>query len=591
MNFNLYGQTPTTLTEEEKKILKATGDSSLDFTEEEAKEAHKNKGVPYMRSYSTDISTRLAEEESQLYSMIKTKRLKLKQGYKKALIEKDEKDINFIIDRPNKSYKYENKTIASLVKNSPYLCYFDEPDSDPITLYTIGMHIFDKGLKYLESMSVNGKKSYNDLFNAQLKKIAEFNTESKFDHLPYQHLECLSFAFESAMSAKDPDYKNILHQEEYLETVGNVSSFVMSLVYSVIEYDYNTYNIIKDKHHKDMLPDWLLNFVLVISKDDDPIYIAKERDDDTFDDDKDRAILELAYDVMEYIEDEIRRDGESTEEFIRTYCDYKDKTYNDYAIMMVMSYVEALIVYALQIYTDSFSPDCHHDLYHKLTDLWTMPMYVIDATYSSYLHLRVDEVLIDSNVNALKLAMTITSSIQELLKKETTHSELLNDYHNHIQYSDSWTSQPQSQIPGSRFNPSAQPPYLNMRLNQLETTVNSLVRENAELKGRLDKLETSYASKDQSSISESDKEESCVHNDYVAYLYNNDYPKIDPFKKGADMEYEKWKSGMSGPVLNYFRHSIYNMSIESDDGTVIRHKCNLCGKHFVIDRRLITFSK
>lgn len=133
------------------------------------------------------------------------------------------------------------------------------------------------------------------------------------------------------------------------------------------------------------------------------------------------------------------------------------------------------------------------------------------------------------------------------------------------------------------------PSQFEMRLNQLETIVASLTGENAELKERIEKLEQEKMKYTQPDT-KSDKEDSCVHNDYVAYLYNNIYPKIDPFGSTTNVDYEKWRAGMRDKVLN-FNDSLYSMALISDDGKVIRFKCDRCGKEFTVDRRLITFSK
>ena len=57
------------------------------------------------------------------------------------------------------------------------------------------------------------------------------------------------------------------------------------------------------------------------------------------------------------------------------------------------------------------------------------------------------------------------------------------------------------------------------------------------------------------------------------------------------LEYKKWESGMSKPVLNFHNNNIRTISLLSDDGEVTKYKCNLCGKEFTVDRRLITFSE
>lgn len=128
-----------------------------------------------------------------------------------------------------------------------------------------------------------------------------------------------------------------------------------------------------------------------------------------------------------------------------------------------------------------------------------------------------------------------------------------------------------------------------LRLDQLETIVSSLIGENAELKERVKKLEQEKM-KSTEPATKSNKKDSCVHNDYVAYIYNNVYPKIDPFS-GTNADYEKWQAGMSKPVLNFHNNNIRTISLLSDDGEVTKYKCNLCGKEFTVDRRLITFSE
>lgn len=127
-----------------------------------------------------------------------------------------------------------------------------------------------------------------------------------------------------------------------------------------------------------------------------------------------------------------------------------------------------------------------------------------------------------------------------------------------------------------------------LRLDQLETIVSSLIGENAKLKERIEKLEQEKMKSTQPAT-KSNKEGSCVHNDYVAYLYNTVQPIINPFNN-TNVDFEKWKAGMGDEVLN-FHNSLYSMALISDDGEVIRFKCNRCGKEFTVDRRLMTFSK
>ncbi len=128
-----------------------------------------------------------------------------------------------------------------------------------------------------------------------------------------------------------------------------------------------------------------------------------------------------------------------------------------------------------------------------------------------------------------------------------------------------------------------------LRLDQLETIVSSLIEENAELKERIEKLEQKKT-KSTEPATKNNKEDSCVHNGFVAYLYNNVYPKIDIFSSTHE-DYVKWQAGMSDEVLNFHNNTLSTMSLLSDDGKVVKHKCNLCGKEFIVDRRLMTFSK
>ena len=88
-----------------------------------------------------------------------------------------------------------------------------------------------------------------------------------------------------------------------------------------------------------------------------------------------------------------------------------------------------------------------------------------------------------------------------------------------------------------------------LRLDQLETIVSSLIEENAELKERIEKLEQEKMKSTQPTT-KSNKKDSCVHNDYVAYLYNTVQPRIDPFSS-TNADYKKWESGMSDEVLNF----------------------------------------
>ena len=425
------------------------------------------------------------------------------------------------------------------------------------------------------------KASYESLYLQQFRLISQYNDHDDFDRryaeskefcilTPVEHMAMIREDIENAKSFKNGT-------KEY--NPDDLTKFVVSYVYSVLEKDYNT----NEKINEGTIPNWIMNFTphKAISMGKTVLDWDEVDDESIFDND---ATLLRAFRMIAQFATYPDIDDSSISSLFKEEC-------IKIAAIAILSYVHALMSYGIAIYNTFLA--------EKLKVLWFYPDCIVDYIYSIYQHVRIDEAMIrySAEINTVAIALS-QCNMSDLFKKLCFPTPVNPTIPYNVPFSVSVSAAPSYQpLPevihslAPVTNPSSLPPYLNMRVNQLETTVASLAAENDKLKDRLDKLEASYTSKDQLSISESDKEESCVHNDYVAYLYNNVYPKIDPFKKGADMEYEKWKSGMSGPVLNYFRHSMYNTSIESDDGTVIKHKCNLCGKHFVIDRRLITFSK
>ena len=112
----------------------------------------------------------------------------------------------------------------------------------------------------------------------------------------------------------------------------------------------------------------------------------------------------------------------------------------------------------------------------------------------------------------------------------------------------------------------------------------------------MDELEALYASKEQSSITESNKEDRyrCAHNDIVSYIYKNGIPKISvetfdssEMNKAITKITSEWRDDVKKIV--HFDTS-NNMNIEYDNGTVMKCRCKLCGELFIIDRRLINKS-
>ena len=188
------------------------------------------------------------------------------------------------------------------------------------------------------------------------------------------------------------------------------------------------------------------------------------------------------------------------------------------------------------------------------------------------------------------------------------------------------------------------PQNLNLRINQLETTVGSLAGEyaNLNLKHRLEVLENSVKgllgnstsfdvrletvdkritelenkldAQVATPVTRSAEEISkamdcanayfdnvvqpilcCPHNGYVKYIYNNGYPRIELY--GTDLDSLK-KYGEAVDVMKKeMKKNIPNFDIdhdfivEFDDGVIQICKCNLCHSKFKIDRNQVKFNK
>lgn len=414
------------------------------------------------------------------------------------------------------------------------------------------------------------KTSYDSLYHKQFDKIAWYNDHKDFDRrfITSEEFRTLPAINHMAMIREDLEntrsFKNGIKEYDPRDLV----KFVVSYVYSVLEKDYDTSLKIVER----TIPDWLMNFTSSIATSMDKIVIDWDEVDDDSIFDSDTTTLRALRMINQFINDPLIEDSSIgilfEEEVIKI------------ASMNILSYVHALMSYGIAIY-NSFIGD-------QLTRLWFYPDCIVDYIYSIYQHARIDEAMIRYSTEISRVAVELTQcSISDLFTKLGTPAPA-----NPMPYNIPFCTAPSN-------NPVIQPPYLpylNTRLNQLETTVASLAGENAELKNRLDKLEALYASKEQSSIPENDKEDCyrCAHNDIVSYIYKNGIPKISietfdssEMNKVITKITSEWRDDVKKIV--HFDTS-NNMNIEYDNGTVMKCRCKICGELFVIDRRLINKS-
>lgn len=418
------------------------------------------------------------------------------------------------------------------------------------------------------------KTSYDSLYHKQFDKIAWYNDHKDFDRrfITSEEFRTLPAINHMAMIREDLEntrsFKNGIKEYDPRDLV----KFVVSYVYSVLEKDYDTSLKIVER----TIPDWLMNFTSSIATSMDKIVIDWDEVDDDSIFDSDTTTLRALRMINQFINDPLIEDSSIgilfEEEVIKI------------ASMNILSYVHALMSYGIAIY-NSFIGD-------QLTRLWFYPDCIVDYIYSIYQHARIDEAMIRYSTEISRVAVELTQcSISDLFTKLGTPAPA-----NPMPYNIPFCTAPSYPTPN---NPVIQPPYLpylNTRLNQLETTVASLAGENAELKNRLDELEALYASKEQSSITESNKEDRyrCAHNDIVSYIYKNGIPKISvetfdssEMNKAITKITSEWRDDVKKIV--HFDTS-NNMNIEYDNGTVMKCRCKLCGELFLIDRRLINKS-
>lgn len=427
------------------------------------------------------------------------------------------------------------------------------------------------------------KTSYDSLYHKQFSKIAQYNDHKDFDRrfITSDEFRTLPAIEHMAMIREDLEntrsFKNGIKEYDPKDLV----KFVVSYVYSVLEKDYDTSWKIEER----IIPDWLKNFTSTsyeaISMDEAVLDWHEEVvNDSAFDNNVLRALRMLNQFVTDPLIDDSSIGILFEEEVIKI------------ASMNILSYIHALMSYGIAIY-NSFMGD-------QLKHLWFYPDCIVDYIYSIYQHARIDEAMIRYSTEISRVAVELTQcSISDLFTKLRTPAPA-----NPMPYNVPFCTAPSYSLPYNiptapsypPLNPSLQPSYITMRLNQLETTVSSLAGENAELKNRLDKLEALYASKEQSSIPESDKEDCyrCAHNALVSYIYKNGIPKIsvetfDPsgMNKTITKITSEWRNDVK-KIVHF--DTVNDMNIEYDNGTVIKCRCKICGELFVIDRRLINKS-
>lgn len=381
------------------------------------------------------------------------------------------------------------------------------------------------------------KTSYNSLYHKQFYKIAQYNDHKDFDRrfITSEEFRTLPAAEHMAMIREDLEnsrsFKNGIKEYD----LNDLTKFVVSYVYSVLEKDYDT----NRKVNEGTIPDWLMNFTSSTATSMGKTVLDWDEVDDDSIFDGDTTILRALRMIAQFATYPDIDDSDIP--FIFKEDDIKIASIN------ILSYIHALMSYGIAIYNTFIA--------EQLRSLWCYPDCIVDYIYSIYQHARIDEAMIRYSSEITRVAIALDqASMNELLTKLETPTPSNPMPYNVPFSTPNNPSSPPILIPGSQFNPSAQPPYLNMRLNQLETTVNSLVGENAELKGRIEKLE---------------KKNRCPHEDYVKYVYSKGFPKT------------------SEEILNGPKFDAFDMIPVLDDGTVITFACRLCGNTFKVDRRKI----
>ena len=435
------------------------------------------------------------------------------------------------------------------------------------------------------------KASYDSLYHKQFDLISRYNDHNDFDrrYAESEEFRTLPAVEHMALIREDLEntrsFKNGMKEYEPKDLI----KFVVSYVYSVLEKDYDTIR----KVDENTIPDWLMNFTSSTATSMGKTVLDWDEVDDDSIFDNDTTILRALRIISQFA----------------TYPDIEDIDISSLfkednikiASISILSYIHALMSYAIAIY-NSFIAE-------RLKALWFYPDYIVDYIYSIYQHVRIDEAMIRYSTEIITVALNLSQCSMSYLYKKLCFPTPVNQT---MPYNVPFTT-PLNPPPFPAPNPYpcsiidnpliAHIPFFTpddtlsqhldtMRLNQLETTVNHLTGQNAELKSRIEKLEASYASKEQSSFPKSNRGNFCIHNDYIVYVYKNGYPRVnvENFNSNeAAKAIREWKDDMKKNVSNF--DPANDVIVEHDDGNVMKCRCKLCGEQFVIDRRLIRPNK
>jgi hypothetical protein len=234
------------------------------------------------------------------------------------------------------------------------------------------------------------KASYDSLYLQQFRLISQYNDHDDFNRryaeskefciLPaVEHMTMIREDIENAKSFKNGT-------KEY--NPDDLTKFVVSYVYSVLEKDYNT----NEKVNEGTIPDWIMNFTphKAISMGKTVLDWDEVDDESIFD--NDTTILRALRMIAQFA----------------TYPDIDDSSASSLfkeecikiAAIGILSYVHALMSYGIAIYNTFLA--------EKLKVLWFYPDCIVDYIYSIYQHVRIDEAMIrySAEINTVAIALS-----------------------------------------------------------------------------------------------------------------------------------------------------------------------------------------
>ena len=424
------------------------------------------------------------------------------------------------------------------------------------------------------------KASYDTLYIQQFRLISQHNINIEFDRRYAESQEFCSLPAVEHMAMIREDLENTRSFKNGIKEYNpdDLTKFVVSYVYSVLEKDYDT----NRKINEGTIPDWIMNFTPheAISMGKTVLDWDEVDDESIFDND---ATLLRAFRMIAQFATYPDIDDSSVSSLFKENC-------IKIAAIAILSYIHALMSYGIAIYNSPIA--------EQLKNLWFYPDCIVDYIYSIYQHIRIDEAMTRYSNNTVinKIAMTLSQcSMSELFIKldSPTTNPMPYNVSQPFCTAPSYPPPPEvtHQLASMNNHPSLQPSFSNERLHQLERIITSLIGENADLKSRIKKFEASY-DPEQSPFPKSSRGNFCIHNDYIVYVYKNGYPKVnvEHFNSNETAKaIKEWKDDMKKNVSNF--DTTDDMTVGYDDGTVMKCRCKLCGEQFVIDRRLIRPNK